>query len=180
MNALARRQWLNVGLLGLAGGLVALALFDPGRERLAEVSPLLDLAPTRIERIVVERSDQEKLVFERRTGRWWMTAPTTGPANPALLAPILHLAEARCPLRYAVDGLDPKALWLDPPRLRLRLDHREIRFGATSPTDGLRYLQIGATVHLCPDSLYPLLTSVAGSFLAPSIETLIPNAKGGE
>lgn len=165
VNALGRRHWLNIGLLGLAGGLLVLVLFEPSRERLVESSPLLDLVPTRIERIVVERSDQEKLVFERRAGRWWMTAPTTGLANPVLLDPILRLAEARCPLRYAVGGLDPKVLWLDPPRLLLRLNDHEIRFGATAPTDGLRYLQIGATVHLCPDGLYPLLTSAAGSFL---------------
>ena len=169
-----------MGLLGLAGGLVVLALFEPGRERPTEVSPLLELIPARIERIVVERPDQETLAFERRAGRWWMTGPATGPANPVLLSPILHLAEARCPLRYAATGLDLKPLQLDPPRLRLRLDGWEIRFGATAPTDGQRYLQIGATVHLCPDSLYPLLTSAAGSFLAPSIETLLPATRSGE
>ena len=180
MNALARQRWLNLGLLGLAGGLVTLALLEPGREQPVEISPLLDLVPTRIERIAVERLGQERLAFERRMGRWWMTAPTTGSANPALLDPILRLAEARCPLQYAAADLDSKALRLDSPRLRLQMDGREIRFGGTAPTDGQRYLQIGATVYLCPDNLYPLLTSSAGSFLAPSIETLMPKAKHSE
>ena len=180
MNALGRRHWLNTGLLGLAGGLAALALFEPGQERPTAVPPLLELAPARIERIVVERPGQETLAFEQRAGRWWMTAPATGPANPVLLNPILHLAEARCPLRYAAAGLDLKALRLDPPRLRLRLDSREIRFGATAPTDGQRYLHIDAAVHLCPDRLYPLLTSAAGGFLAPSIEIPLPVAGSGE
>ncbi len=176
VSVIARRHWLNMGLLGLAGGLLVLTLFEPGRERPAEISPLLDLVPTRIERIVVERSDQEKLAFEQRAGRWWMTAPNTGLANPVLLDPILRLAETRCPLRYAVDRLDLKRLRLDFPQLRLRLDDSEIRFGTIAPTDGQRYLQIGDIVYLCPDSLYPLLTSAAGSFLAPSIETLVLKA----
>lgn len=180
MSALARRRWLNLGLLGLAGGLVALALFEPGRERSATVPPLLELTTEHIERIEVERPGQERLGFERREGRWWMTAPTNGPANPVLINPILNLAEVRCPLRYAAAGLEPKQLHLEPPRLRLWLNDREIRFGAITPTDGQRYLQIGATVHVCPDSLYPLLTSGAGSFLAPSIESLMPKAKSGE
>lgn len=166
VSALARRHWLNVGLLGLAGGLAALALFEAGRERPAALAPLLDWVPARIERIEVERADQERLAFERRAGRWWMTAPTTGLANPVLLDPVLRLAEARCPLRYAVEQLNLRGLRLDPPRLRLRIDGREIGFGTTAPTDGQRYLRIDATVYLCPDDLYPLLTSAAGSFLA--------------
>ncbi|HRD67824.1 MAG TPA: hypothetical protein PKY50_16910 [Candidatus Competibacter sp.] len=177
MNALARRQWLNGGLLGLAGGLAALALFELDRERSAEISPLLDLAPARIERIVVERTGQETLAFKRRTGRWWMTAPTAGLANPVLLDPILHLAEARCLLRYTADELDLKASRLDPPQLRLHLNDREIRFGTTAPTDGQRYLQIGNTIHLCPDGLYPLLTSAAGSFLGKPLNTMAPESK---
>jgi len=174
VDALARRYWLNIALLGLAGGLAVLALCEPGRERPAAIAPLLDLVPARIERIEVERAGQERLSFERRAGRWWMTAPTTGLANPILLDPVLRLAEARCPLRYAADRLDLGALQLDLPPVRVRLDGREVRFGATAPTDGRRYLRVGGTVHLCPDDLYPLLTSGAGSFLAKPLGEFRP------
>lgn len=180
MNALARRQWFNLGLLGLAGGLAALVLLQPDPKQPEESPFLLKLAPARIERIVVERPGQESLAFERRVDGWWMTAPTTGWANPVLLNPILHLAQVRCPLRYDASGLDLKLLHLDPPRLRLWLDDREIRLGTTTPLDGQRYLQIGATVHLCPGNLYPLLTSSAGSFLAPAIEALLPATRKGD
>lgn len=174
VDALARRQWLNVGLLGLAGGLAALALFERSREWPEAIAPLLDLVPARIERIEVERANRERLVFERRAGRWWMTAPTTGPANPVLLGSLSRLAEARCPLRYAADRSDLRALGLDPPDVRVWLDGREVRFGATAPTDGRRYLRVDGTVHLCPDDLYPLLTSGAGSFLAKPLGEFRP------
>ncbi len=176
MNTLARRCWLNVSLLGLVGGLVALALLEPGREQSATIPPLLDLTAERIERIAVERLGQERLAFERRGGQWWMIAPEQGLANPVLIHPILRFAEARCVLGYAVADLDLPQLRLDPPRLRLWLNQREIHFGDTAPTDGQRYLRIGGTVHLCPDRWYPLLTSAAAGFLAAPIESPVLNA----
>lgn len=172
MNALTRRRWLNLGLLGLVGGLAALAWFEPGREPSAEVPPLLNLAPAQLERLRVERPGQETLTFERRGEQWQMTAPRVGPANPVLIHPILQLAEARCPVRYAVGEVDLNLLQLEPPRLRLWLNDREIRFGAATPTDARRYLLVAGQVQLCPDRWYPLLTSSAAGFLAPVIEPL--------
>lgn len=176
VNTLTRRIGINLGLLGLVGGLAALALFEPGREQLADIPPLLNLALQDIQQIRVDRPEQETLRFERRADRWWMTAPQSGAANPVLIHAILHLAEARCSLQYAVAGLDLKALGFDPPRLQLRLNNHHIYFGTTAPTDGLRYLQSAATIYLCPDRLYPLLTSAAASFLAPPIESPVSNA----
>lgn len=180
MNVLARRRWLNLGLLGLAVGLAALTLLEPGRRQPAPAPPLLELVPARIERIMVERSGQEPLAFIRRDDRWWMVAPGIGPANPVLVEAILRLVEVRCPRRYAVAEVDLKRLRLDPPRLRLWLNEREIRFGDTDPTDGRRYLHVGATVFLCADEAYPLLTSAAGGFLTPSMESLAPPPSSDE
>ena len=176
MNTLARRRWLNMGLLGLVGGLAALAVIEPGRDRSATIPLLLELTAERIERIVVERPGQERLTFERREGQWWMTAPEPGPANPVLIRPIPQLAEARCAPSYAVADLDLPRLRLDPPRLRLWLNGQEIHFGNTAPTDGQRYLRVGETVHLCPDRWYPLLTSAAAGFRAAPIESPVLNA----
>lgn len=170
MNALTRRRLLNLGLLILVGGLVALVWFEPGRDQPAIILPVLKTLPSQIEHIEAWRPDQEKLEFVRREGRWWMTAPGSGLANPILLNQLLQEVATPCPLQYPIAGLDLKALQLDPPPLRLRLDDQEIYFGVTTPTDGLRYLQVGPIVHLCPDRLYRLLSSAAASFLAPPID----------
>lgn len=176
MNTLARRRWLNVSLLGLVGGLVALVVIEPGREQSAAIPPILEFTAERIERIEVERPGQERLAFERREGQWWMIAPEQGSANPVLIRPIPRLAEARCAPSYAVAGVDLPRLRLDPPRLRLWLNGREIHFGDTAPTDGQRYLRVGETVHLCPDRWYPLLTSAAAGFRAAPIDPSVLNA----
>lgn len=171
MNALVRRRWVNLGLLALAGGLAALALFESSREPPA-IPPLLGMPIERIERIEVLRPAQEPLAFQRQDGRWRMIAPDSGWANSVLMNRLLEVAAVRCPLQYPVAGLDLPALHLEPPQLQLRLGDREIRFGATAPTAAdLRYLQVDVTVHLCPDRVYPLLTSAAASFLAPAIES---------
>ena len=170
VNTLVRRRWLNVSLLGLVGGLVALVVIEPGREQATTIPPLLEFTAERIERITVERPGQEQLAFERREDQWWMTAPAQGLANAVLIRPIPRLAEARCAPSYAVAGVDLPRLRLDPPRLRLWLNGREIHFGDTTPTDGQRYLRIGGTVHLCPDRWYPLLTSAAAGFLMKPLE----------
>lgn len=171
MNALIRRRWINLGLLGLVAGLALLIWFEPGMEQSRVPLPLLDLSPARIERIEVLRSDRESLTFQRQEGRWRMTAPESGWANPVLIHRMLEVMAVHCPLQYPVAAFNLSALGLEPPRLQLRLDDRDINFGATAPTNGLRYLQVGATVHLCPDRLYPLLTSATAGFLAPVMES---------
>ena len=179
MNALTRRILINLGLFMLVGGLAAMAWYEPGLDHSALPSSLLNLASAQIQQIAVERSGQENLAFERRGDHWWMTAPGQGAANPVLIQPILHLAEVRCPLRYAAAGVNLKPLGFDPPRLRLRLNDQAVEFGATAPTDSQRYLRIGETVYLCPDRLHPLLTSAAASFLAPPLESATSNARPG-
>ncbi|MCB1776545.1 MAG: hypothetical protein KDI50_03825 [Candidatus Competibacteraceae bacterium] len=169
MKAVERRRWINGGLLILAGGLAALALLDSGREP----PPLLmkkSSAP--IVRITVTRPGQPTLVFARQEGRWRMITPDSGWANAVLINRVLEATTLRCPRQYPAADLDLPALRLDPSLLQLRLDDQEIHFGVTTPTDGLRYLQTGATVHLCPDPLYRLLTSAAASFLAPPLKTI--------
>jgi len=179
MNPLIRRRWLNLGLLGLAGGLAGLAWFTPDRESVTG-PPLLNLAPALLERIRVERPGQQTLVFERHGENWQMTAPGVGPVNPVLINPILQLAETRCPVRYPVGAVDLKTLRLDPPRLRLWLNDQEIRFGGAAPTDNRRYLHLADHVYLCPDRLYPLLISSAAGFLAPVIAPLTLNVKSSD
>ena len=175
MHPLTRRGGLNLGLLILSSGLAALVWFAPGGQDTATVPPLLNLAPAQVARLRVERFGQDTLMFERHGELWRMTASGTGSANPVLMNPILNLAEARCPLRYPVVAVNLHALQLDPPRLRLWLNDREIHFGNTAPTDGRRYLRLADQVYLCPDLIYPLLTSSAAGFLAPVIES--PNPK---
>lgn len=171
MNVLMRRRWINLGLLGLVGGLVALTLLESGKEQ-PVIPPLLGMAVDQIQHIEVWYPDRESLAFERRDHGWRMTMPHGGWANPVLINRVLEVAVMHCSLQYSAAELNLPVLHLKPAQLRLRLNGRDIHFGATTPIEGLRYLQVGGTVHLCPDRLYPLLTSAAASFLVSATESL--------
>ena len=169
MKVIERRRWINGGLLILAGGLAALAFLESGRKPL--MPPLLvEKSSDQIARITVARPGQQTLVFARQEGRWRMIAPDNGWANAVLISRVLEATTLRCPRQYPAADLDLPALRLDPSLIQLQLDNQDIHFGVTTPTDGLRYLQTGATVYLCSDHLYRLLTSTAASFLAPPLE----------
>lgn len=170
MKVIERRRWINSGLLILAGGLAWLALLESDRE--PPMPPrLVKKSSDQIARITVRRPGQQTLVFARQEDRWRMIAPDSGWANAVLINRVLEATTLRCPRQYPAADLDLPALHLDPSRIQLWLDNQDIHFGETTPTDGLRYLQTGATVYLCPDHLYRVLTSAAASFLAPPLET---------
>lgn len=170
MTALGRRYGLNLGLLALVAALAALAWFEPAQEQSDAKASLPALPAEGVERIAVERPGQSGLLFERRAGVWWLTAPEQGPANPILIRSLLQLTETHCAPSYPVAALDVIGAGLEPPRLRLWFNEQEIHFGGTAPSDGRRYLRVGGTVHLCPDRWLPLLTSAAGSFLAAPLQ----------
>ena len=170
MSTFNWRRRLNFLLLGAISGLLV-ALW---RDEVPQPTALLNLAPDAINFIEVFRSDRESLHFARLQDGWQMSAPQAGPANALLIQRILEVSALRCPRHYPASQLDLAALELDPAPVLLRLNSAEIRFGAASATAGLRYVQVGSNVALCPDSVYPLLTSAAASFLTTTLE--IPSA----
>lgn len=174
MNALAQRNLVNLGLLAAVLGLAVLLFWQPELEATSPLLPTLDAA--QVQRIQVTRQQRETLEFVRQGGQWRMTAPYSGWANPVLLKRLLEITARHCPRQYALSELDRAALHLDPPLLRLQLNDQPISFGTTTALDGMRYLQIGATVQICPDHWYALLDSAAASFLAPVWETRKPDS----
>ena len=162
------RRRLNFLLLGAVSGLLV-ALWLPTTP---PPPPLLNVEASAINFIEVFRSQQPSLHFARLKDGWQMSAPQAGKANALLIQRIVEVSALRCPRRYLVEELDVAALELAEPLVLLHLNTQEVRFGAVS-AEGLRYVQVGATVALCPDSVYPLLTSAAASFLSATLE--IPN-----
>ncbi len=177
MDALAQRQWCNLGLLVLVILLTAIIIMEPFQKTPpATTLPLLPLNPNEVKQIRIERPQQSTLAFERRNHRWQMSRPEHGRANPILIDAILRLGEIHCPLHYAVTELNLEKLHLKPPGLQLWINQKRVLFSAITSIDGQRYLQVGKTVYLCPDVFYPLLTSAASSFLAPPPEPAGPPA----
>lgn len=166
MSTFNWRRRLNFLLLGAVSGLLV-ALWP---DEVPAPPPLLNIEPSAITFIEVFRAHQESLHFARLKDGWQMSAPQSGKANALLMQRILAVSALRCPRQYPAQQLELAALELDPPNLLLRLNAQEIGFGAVSTQDHLRYVQVGSIVALCPDSIYPLLTSAAASFLTATLE----------
>ena len=158
------RSKLNLGLALSVVALVSVVILKPGQEPPSAPPTLLTLNPGQINRLQIERPEQEALSFQRQDGSWNMLTPSQAPANIPLLERLLMIADVRCPLHYQAVDLDLARLGLEPPRLRLLLNEHVLSFGDTESLNEHRYVRVDDTVYLCADLYYPLLVGPAAGF----------------
>ena len=160
MNA---RNGLNLGLLLLVGGLIAVAVLQPGITPPPDAVRITRLDPASITHLSLTRAGQPRIDLQRdQHGRWQMLAPYKAAANPFVDTDLSALLSAESSAHYPLADMDAAAIGLQPPRATLTLNDTEIRFGDIDPVHGNRYLQAGDSVHLVPDYLtpYPKLGAV--------------------
>ncbi|MCZ6576624.1 MAG: DUF4340 domain-containing protein, partial [Gammaproteobacteria bacterium] len=99
-----RNRWLlNLGLVVLVGVLVVLAVSKRRVDQEPPAPPLTMLVPEQIERIRIERPDNERLVLQRQGGNWLLIAPLQARANSFRVESLLRLATAPSELRLRAD-----------------------------------------------------------------------------
>ncbi len=160
------RTKLNLGLALIVVLLLAIVILKPSKEAPITATHLLDIISTLINQIRLVRPDKQALSFQRANEHWMMRTPKQAAANVPLLKRLSMIADVRCPLHYSVSELDLARLGLEPPRLRLILNHRVLSFGNTESLNQNRYIRVDDRVYLCADLYYPLLTGPAVGFMA--------------
>ncbi len=163
MNA---RGWLNLGLLALLAGLVALAVYQPGIEAPPVEPTLTALAPAAIHRIHIERRDQPAFTLEKQADVWRI-APQGWMADGARLKVLLDLAQEKSVQRLPADPL--ARYGLEKPALVVTFNDTRIVFGDTDPIQNRRYVMVGDRVHLIADLHYAGFNSSAASFAEPRL-----------
>jgi hypothetical protein len=161
------RPFLVLGALALLlGGAVYVQL---ARERAQAADPLTSIDTSRVTRLEVAcRGCDAPRRFEKVDGRWRLQAPFARAADEAAVARLLAIARAPVRRWRARAALDPARLGLDPPQATLTLDGRVLRFGATDPIDGDRYVDVGgAALALVPDRFSARLFEPAAREAAP-------------
>lgn len=158
------RRWLTILILlalvtGLGGWVYWL-------ERAPEPKspPLAKITPETVRHIVIERQN-DRLEFERRGESWHMIQPFNAPADAYHFEQLLALPNQTSQTRYATAELDLARFELDPPRVIVRLEDTEFRFGGQNPLNFQRYLQVGAVIHLIDDTLFHQLTAPATTWI---------------
>jgi hypothetical protein len=159
------RRWLiNLGLLALLV-LLLLAVRLDTRET-ERRTRLTSLAPEDIARIDLHRAGEPTIQLQREDTGWQMRAPFAVTADPAAVAKLLPVADARASRILPAAGLDLTELGLEPAPLRVLLNGLELRFGGTEPVAAQRYVQVGDMVHLVDDRFLPGLMTPATALVS--------------
>lgn len=163
------RNLLNLFLvIGLAG-LIALAVYEPGKEPPPAAAPISSLKPETIHQLVIEAVGRERLVFNKQDDRWRMQQPFAVAANANRIEKLLAVVGAKSIARYAMTSVDANQLQLDTPTLVLTTNKLSLEFGTTEALSGSRYVKIANTVHLITDRYTHLARGAATAFVSPAL-----------
>jgi len=169
---MARRVWLNLGLLALLlvlGTLIWRDVTTPAGDTGWPV-----IRRDGVEYILVESPGGDSLRLMRGAEGWRMLTPRDLPASQMHVDMILELLDIPAQARYELTELNLAAVGLAEPRLRLRLDDRELAFGATEALDQLRYVRHEGDVFLVYDTVSPLLLGPWWNFVDRALLATVP------
>lgn len=158
---MAKRLLLNLLLLLLLGAGLWLAL--GGDPKTAAATPLGTAAKDVRELRVV---GPERALHLRRDerGDWRLLGPRALDASDRQVQTVLRFLDAPGQV-YARGELDPAAVGLDAPRLRLVVDGRLLEFGDTEAISGRRYVADSERVYLVLDGAAPMLLAPWWNFI---------------
>lgn len=165
------RVLLNL-FLGLAFvGLLALAIYEPGKPEAPAAKLLTQLDPAAVQQLLIEVAGRPAVHLQKQSGHWQMLSPFAMPANAERVSHLLNIVQAKSQAEYPMSKVDANQLQLDAPKLTLQLDDLRLRFGGTDALGGSRYVQVGNVVHLIADRFSHLARGAATDFVSPRLLT---------
>jgi len=163
-----RARWLlNLLLLLVVAGLVALAYFRPGLDEPLPPPTLSSALPEQAQRIQIERSGRETISMVRdAAGGWHITTPINLAANSFRIEPLLQVRRmvSRSSFPVVDDALDQYGLL--SPQVWLSIDDERYAFGGVEALNGYRYVMIDSVVHLLSDRTQNYLLMSPYDFVA--------------
>ena len=160
-------RWIvNLLLLVAIAALALVALYEPGIDQDPHEQALTGLDQEQIDRVRIHRPPRDDLVLARQQGGGWVIASHTAlPADQLQVSALTRLAQQKAVRSYPVAELDLARLALEPPRASVMLNDVQVDFGDTEPLQGLRYVRVGAQVHLIPDLYQHLIDAGFSQFV---------------
>jgi hypothetical protein len=155
-----RRNRTIAFLLAATALLAAAVLAELRRERMLALDPLTTIDVQTVQRLELSCRGCTTRRFEKVGGHWRMREPQAQPADEALVAKLLAIANAPVRFRHAAGELEPGKVGLDPPQATLVIDDTVLRFGATDAIRSDRYVATGHSIALVPDRFSAVLFMV--------------------
>lgn len=172
------RNFLNLGLALALAVLIALVIYDPGKEPPVSKTFLTPLKPADIQKLVIEQTKRGdttepkvliKTVLTKKNDQWQMIIPYNNLANTLRINKLLKLSHATSHAQYSATEINLKQLKLSSPDLTVSLNDTKLFFGTTDALKGYRYIQIKNTVHLITDRFSHLVRGQATTLLNPAL-----------
>ncbi|HET6432003.1 hypothetical protein [Dyella sp.] len=126
----------------------SLALWQWQRDAAAAPGTLLDKTPEAIDHIALSLPGHGTEHYTKRDGHWWRVDGPPVPADDGRLGELAGYAAAPVASWRLLADFKPAQIGLSPPMAILQLDQQTLRFGDTSVTGPLRYVQVGQRVAL--------------------------------
>lgn len=127
--------------------------------------PLTGIDPAAVHEIRFYRGAELGWLLLRTPDGWTLTHPEIAPAANDRVAQLLGLPRTPSLERFPAPAA-LAAYGLAAPAYRLVFDEREIAFGGTEPTSGLRYVLADGQVQLIGDGFHHHLLAGANGFRA--------------
>jgi hypothetical protein len=156
---MAKRAWLNLGLMVVVVVLAWIAWREPGHKPAPAAVPLTAIKPDMVDKINLTRHSGGTLTLIKRDGTWWLEAPVRARADAFHVDALLNLLSAESEGSFPAASRDLAAYGFVEPTVRVLFnDHTTLLFGASTPVENRRYVLVGNTIYLLNDSYYYDLT----------------------
>lgn len=163
------RTLLNLTLALALAGLIALAIYEPGKNETPGTTRLTQFKPEEIQQIRVQSPGQSEILIEKMNGHWQMQTPFIVSANQQRLTQLLKVLQSKSHATYDAEQVDHKQLQLDTPLLSLTFNNTRLDIGGIAPMGESRYMRISDSVHLITDRYSHLARGPATQLVSPAL-----------
>ena len=170
---MSKRNLLNLILLAFIAILVALVIYEPGKNVAAKPPTLTnldkkDITQIKITRRVADDADlrEQEIEIEKTSNGWEMIKPYAVSANSFRIDSILEILSTVSYSQNSLKNLNLDTFGLDKPEATITFNNNvSLIFGHNKSLKNHRYIQIGSTLHLTPDTFFYQLTAKSESYV---------------
>ncbi len=164
-QTMSSRNLLNLVLLIVIIGLIAVVVYEPGIEPEVSNPPLTSLKQDDISHIFIQR-ESDDIELQKIDGIWQLVKPYPVPAHDFRVQTILRLSEAESHSQNILSNLNKATYGLHQPKVSVTFNKNvKIQFGINEPLQQMRYVQTADTLHTIVDSFFYQVSSQVSTFI---------------
>jgi len=171
MKYLPSSKIINLMLLLIVLILAAIAFFNPGLVTKQSIERLTKIESQNITNIRIFANQQSEVVLSKNEA-WTVTINEKPiPADEEKITHLLNLVATQSHASFSSPDDELSKYKLDTPKVAIKFDETEIRFGHSEPFSNRRYIYSNDKVHLITDHYYPHLVSPVTEFIDKALVT---------